>query len=105
MIPASTRRLRAMEHGLQVAVWAHRQSLDAIGVFWRHRDRSPAVAEGRAIARLLHLRSRAAVVAVRERKHLTLLPALGLQHILRAFQLECTLGRRELGEGAMRRRV
>src|SRR5687768_9893255 len=101
-MPASTRRLRAIEHRLQIAVRPDRQSLDAIEVFRRHLDGSTAITEGRAIARLPYLRRRAAVVAIRVREELHGVSEPVFQHSLRPLELECALRRRELREGAMR---
>src|SRR5688572_12340548 len=104
-MPASTSRLRAIEHRLQIAVRPHRQPLDAIRVLRRQRKRSPPVAEGGAIARIAHLRRRPAVVAIGVREELNRVPEPRLERSLRALELECALGRSELGERSMRRAV
>src|SRR6266511_6480906 len=101
MMPARTSRLRAnaapagLERCREVGVGAHGQALETIRVLLRERECAACVETRPAIAGpgecLAHVRRGARVVPIRVGKELHGLRELGLEHSLRALELECPL--------------
>src|SRR6266516_8042243 len=111
-MPARTSRLRAnaapagLERCREVGVGAHCQALETIRVLRGDRKCPPSVETRPEIARpsecLAHVRRGSRVVPIRVGEQLHGLREGSLERGLRALELQTALGRRELGEGAMR---